>query len=51
MSQTASPGVEWRGEWPALRVEEWAATRDTLHMWLEIVGKVRLATARPARRR
>ncbi len=45
MSQTASPGIEWRGEWPVLRVEEWAATRDTLHMWLQIVGKVRLAKA------
>jgi hypothetical protein len=45
MSQTASPGTEWRDEWSALRVEEWAATRDTLHMWLQIVGKVKLAKA------
>ncbi|WP_420814495.1 DUF5996 family protein, partial [Kineococcus vitellinus] len=27
--------------WPALRVEDWTPTRDTLHMWLQIVGKVR----------
>lgn len=28
--------------WPALRVDDWAETRDTLHMWAQIVGKVRL---------
>ncbi|MGH3919939.1 MAG: DUF5996 family protein, partial [Pseudonocardiaceae bacterium] len=32
-------------EWPALRVQEWADTRDTLHMWTQIVGKIRLAKA------
>lgn len=31
--------------WPALRVEDWTATRETLHMWTQIVGKVRLALA------
>lgn len=31
--------------WPSLRVDEWTDTRDTLHMWLQIVGKVRLAHA------
>ena len=31
--------------WPALRVQEWADTRDTLHMWTQIVGKIRLAKA------
>ena len=25
--------------WPSLRVEEWTPTRDTLHMWAQIVGK------------
>ena len=29
--------------WPSLRVDNWLATRDTLHMWTQIVGKVRLA--------
>src|SRR5262245_38744402 len=29
--------------WPALPLAEWQATRDTLHMWTQIVGKVRLA--------
>ena len=31
--------------WPSLRVEDWGPTRDTLHMWTQIVGKVRLAHA------
>src|SRR6476620_11190075 len=29
--------------WPALPLEEWEDTRATLHMWTQIVGKVRLA--------
>ena len=28
--------------WPSLRVDDWTPTRDTLHMWTQIVGKVRL---------
>ena len=32
-------------QWPSLRVDDWTDTRDTLHMWLQIVGKVRLAHA------
>lgn len=28
-----------------LRVEDWSSTRDTLHMWTQIVGKIRLAHA------
>jgi hypothetical protein len=31
------------GAWPALRVDDWTSTRETLHMWLQIVGKLRLA--------
>ncbi|MFB4318056.1 DUF5996 family protein [Actinomadura sp. 21ATH] len=34
-----------RGAWPRLRVADWTETRDTLHMWTQIVGKVRLAHA------
>jgi hypothetical protein len=30
-------------DWPPLPYEEWRETRDTLHMFLQIVGKVRLA--------
>jgi hypothetical protein len=29
--------------WPALPLSAWQDTRDTLHMWTQIVGKVRLA--------
>jgi len=29
--------------WPALPLGEWRETCDTLHMWTQIVGKVRLA--------
>ena len=29
--------------WPPLPLREWRATCDTLHMWTQIVGKVRLA--------
>ncbi len=31
--------------WPSLRVSDWTATRDTLHMWTQIVGKIRMAHA------
>ncbi|MDN4480258.1 DUF5996 family protein [Demequina muriae] len=31
--------------WPRLKVADWTATRDTLHMWTQIVGKVRLVSA------
>jgi hypothetical protein len=34
-----------RSEWPALRLAEWADTCTTLHMWTQVVGKVRLALA------
>jgi len=29
-------------EWPALPYEEWRETRDTLHMYTQVVGKLRL---------
>ncbi|MCX4771488.1 DUF5996 family protein [Streptomyces sp. NBC_01260] len=32
-------------QWPRLRVDDWVETRQTLHMWTQIVGKVRLAHA------
>lgn len=31
--------------WPELKVDQWSDTRDTLHMWAQIIGKVRLAQA------
>lgn len=33
--------------WPALPLEAWKETCDTLHMWTQIVGKVRLALSPP----
>ena len=33
------------GAWPQLRVADWTATRDTLHLWTQVVGKIRLAKA------
>src|SRR4051795_624700 len=29
--------------WPPLPLAEWQDTKDTLHLWTQIVGKVRLA--------
>src|SRR5438034_11242406 len=29
--------------WPALPVDEWADTYTTLHLWTQVVGKIRLA--------
>jgi hypothetical protein len=34
-------------EWPLLPVAAWADTYATLHMWSQVVGKVRLALAPP----
>ncbi|HEX8243039.1 MAG TPA: DUF5996 family protein [Longimicrobium sp.] len=33
--------------WPALELDAWEPTRDTLHLWTQVVGKVRLALAPP----
>jgi Family of unknown function (DUF5996) len=32
---------------PALPLAEWEATKETLHLWLQIVGKVRMASSPP----
>jgi hypothetical protein len=37
--------VQDRDVWPALPLAAWKETRDTLHMWTQIVGKIRLALA------
>ncbi|HVP19406.1 MAG TPA: DUF5996 family protein [Spirochaetia bacterium] len=34
-------------EWPALPYEEWKETCDTLHLWSQVVGKVKLALNTP----
>ncbi|HEX8904062.1 MAG TPA: DUF5996 family protein [Longimicrobiaceae bacterium] len=33
--------------WPVLELDAWEPTRDTLHLWTQVVGKVRLALAPP----
>jgi hypothetical protein len=40
---TGTSAVRSPDPWPALPIAEWQATRDTLHMWMQIVGKIRLA--------
>jgi hypothetical protein len=34
-------------ELPELPLEEWKPTKETLHLWTQIVGKVRLAATPP----
>lgn len=34
-----------RDNWPSLHLSEWKDTCETLHMWTQVVGKVRLARA------
>jgi hypothetical protein len=29
--------------WPELTLSEWSDTRDTLHMWTQVIGKLRMA--------
>src|SRR5690606_29392730 len=33
--------------WPAMPIEEWEPTRDTLHLWTQVIGKVQLVHAPP----
>ncbi|MGE5432307.1 MAG: DUF5996 family protein [Syntrophomonadaceae bacterium] len=35
--------VKTQTKWPALPYENWKDTLDTLHMWMQIAGKVKLA--------
>jgi hypothetical protein len=42
MSSAPAPEV-----WPPLPLDEWKPTRDTLHMWTQMVGKLRLRLAPP----
>jgi hypothetical protein len=40
-----APGPSVANPWPPLPLEAWRPTRDTIHMYAQIVGKVRLALA------
>jgi len=47
-SQADAPnGAGGAATWPSLPYEEWRATRDTLHMYTQVVGKLRLALSPP----
>jgi hypothetical protein len=45
MSDTRSASSRVLETWPALPLDAWRDTYETLHMWTQIVGKVRLALA------
>jgi Family of unknown function (DUF5996) len=42
-SKPTLSGLSRDEAWPALPLGEWAATQATLHMWTQMVGKLRLA--------
>lgn len=44
MSESSAPSTPM---FPALPLEEWASTRETLHRYIQVVGKVRLGCCAP----
>jgi Family of unknown function (DUF5996) len=42
-----SATIDIRPSLPKLALEDWEDTKNTLHLWLQIVGKVRLASTAP----
>ena len=44
IEMTGTASIPEQGSiWPELRLASWAGTASTLHMWTQIVGKIRLA--------
>ena len=39
------PSSDRTNRWPELHLAEWRETRDTLHLWTQIVGKLKVALA------
>jgi hypothetical protein len=39
------PAASKPADWPELPLEAWRGTRDTLHLWTQVVGKIRMARA------
>ncbi|MDT7654025.1 MAG: hypothetical protein QOI36_5431 [Pseudonocardiales bacterium] len=37
--------IQGGAAWPSLRAADWQPTRDTLQLWTQVVGKIRLANA------
>lgn len=42
-----SLSAQLRKDWPPLAYDDWAATAATLHLWIQVVGKVRMALTPP----
>jgi hypothetical protein len=42
-----NPDVRMSSHLPQLPLEEWESTRQTLHLWVQIVGKIRMASTAP----
>lgn len=47
MSETASKSMLPSEAWPGLPLDRWQETYATIHMWTQIVGKIRLALSPP----
>jgi Family of unknown function (DUF5996) len=43
----AGAGARSSADWPALAYDDWADTAATLHMWTQIVGKIRMVMTPP----
>jgi Family of unknown function (DUF5996) len=43
MSRSVQPASRRTDAWPELTLSDWSGTKDALHMWTQIVGKVRMA--------
>src|SRR3954465_4257878 len=43
--RTALATLSHDERWPALPLDAWADTRETLHMWTQIVGKLKVELA------
>ena len=44
---TVNTAFTTRPSLPALPLEEWEQTKETLHLWVQIVGKIRMASTPP----
>jgi hypothetical protein len=40
-------GLAGQAAWPSLPLKDWNDTKDTLHRWVQMIGKTRLALAPP----
>jgi hypothetical protein len=43
VNEPSEPGTTSGAAWPALPLRSWEGTRDTLTLWLQVVGKIRIA--------